>query len=138
MVKNAPAISEILLHLFKFIANDPIIGHNIAFDARILNAHAIALAHDRISNMFIDTLTLSRKIYKTEKKHDLDTVMNRLGIKVSGEKRHRTIGDVECTGVVFLKLLEHIQPYGVVKLEHLDRFCNTDYNIEDFQQLTLF
>lgn len=138
MVKNASVVSEKLPHLLEFIADSPIVGHNISFDVRILNENIVALSCSTISNMLIDTLALSRKIYKTEKKHDLDTVMDRLDIKVSGEKRHRAIGDVERTGIVFLKFLEHMQPYGIVKLEHLDRFCNTDSNIEDFQQLTLF
>ena len=138
MVKDAPIIDRVLPELFDFIGNDPLVGHNVAFDVRVLNEHLAGSGYDKMSNMLLDTLILSRKIYKAEKTHNLDIVMQRLGIKPSHDKRHRALGDVECTAMVFLKFLDILKQYNITTLEDIDRLCNTKCSIEDSQQIQLF
>lgn len=138
MVKNAPIIDQVLPELLAFMGDDPLVGHNVAFDARVLNEHTIALGHNEVPNILLDTLTLSRKIHKAEKTHNLDVVMQRLGIEPSCPKRHRALEDVECAAMVFMKFLDILKQYGIAKFEDIDRFCNTDCDIEDFRQSQLF
>ena len=138
MVKDAPIIDRVLPELFDFIGNDPLVGHNVAFDVRVLNEHLAGSGYDKMSNMLLDTLILSRKIYKAEKTHNLDIVMQRLGIKPLHAKRHHALGDVKCTAMVFLKFLDILKQRNITTLEDVDRLCNTRCDIEDFQQPRLF
>ena len=138
MVRDALVISQVLPKFLDFIGNDPLIAHGMSFDSRVLNEQTTALGHNEVSNMLLDTLTLSRKIYKKEKTHSLDAIMQRLGIKPSIKHRHRALGDVECTVMVFLKFLEILKQYDITTLEDIDHLCNTDCDIEDFQQFRLF
>ncbi|PIZ56840.1 hypothetical protein COY23_02410 [bacterium (Candidatus Torokbacteria) CG_4_10_14_0_2_um_filter_35_8] len=138
MVKDAPAIGQVLPGFLRFIKGSPLVGHNVAFDARVLNRHLSDLGNNEVSNMLLDTLTLSRKIHKKEKLHSLDAVMKRVGIKPPRKKRHRALEDVEYTAMVFLRLLDILKQYDITTLEAINRLCNTNCEIEDFQQPQLF
>ena len=138
MVKDAPVINQVLPGFLSFIRNDPLIAHSVSFDSRVLNEQTAMLGHNEVSNILIDTLTLSRKIYKKEKTHSLDVIMQRLDIKPSIKHRHRALEDVECTAIVFLKFLEILKQSNITTLEDIDRLCNADCNVDDLQQFRLF
>lgn len=138
MVKDAPVIDRVLPGFLDFIRNDPLIAHGMSFDSRVLNEQTTALGYNKVSNLLLDTLTLSRKIHKREKTHSLDVIMQRLGIKPSIKHRHRALGDVECTAMVFLNFLEILKQSNITMLEDINRLCNTDCDIDDLQQFRLF
>ena len=60
MVQSAPKIKQILPELLKFIEGSVLIGHNINFDLRFLNAELERNGFFQLKNSFIDTLSLSR------------------------------------------------------------------------------
>lgn len=103
MVKDAPFIDKVLPEFLDYIGNTPLIAHNASFDIGFLNFYLKALNMKRIENRIIDTLTLSREVFDTEKTHNLDIVAERLGLK-ENIKRHRALGDSILTAKVFLKL----------------------------------
>lgn len=137
MVKDAPVISEILPGFLEFIKYSPLIAHNIAFDAKVLNENLTALDYNQLSNVLLCTFVLSKKLYPNEKSHGLSAVIERLGIKVDIKQRHRALADVEATAMIFLKFLEILKQHRIIKLEEIDRLCNTKAKINDFQQLKL-
>lgn len=137
-VKFAPTIDRVLPDLLGFIGDNAILGHNIKFDARVLSEHLNDFEIRGIPNIFLDTLVLSRKLNKKGGSHNLDAVMEKLGIDFSGGRRHRALKDVECTALVFLKFVEILKEYNITTIEMIDRLCNTDAIVEDFLQLELF
>ena len=138
MVKDAPVISEILPGFLKFIGDSPLIAHNIAFDAKVFNENLTALDYNQLPNVLLCTFVLSKKLYPNEKSHGLSAVIERLGIKLDTKQQHRALEDVEATAAIFIKFLEILKQHRIITLEDIDRLCNTDAEVKDFQQLKLF
>ena len=139
MVEKAPTIDQVLPDLILALGEYPLVGHNITtFDSRVLNEQLEDCGHQKLTNVMIDTLILSKKLFKGEKQHNLDSVMQRLGVQRSGGKRHRAMEDVRCTAHVFLKLLEVLKESGITTLEGIDAFCSKDLKKTNEQQLELF
>jgi len=139
MVEKAPTIDQVLPDLLSFLGEYPLIGHNIAtFDSRVLNEHLEDHGYPKLTNVILDTMILSKKLFKGEKSHNLDAIMQRLGIQKSSGQRHRAMEDVRCTALVFLKLIEVLKGNGITTLEGVDRFCNEDPKTIKEQQTKLF
>ena len=104
MVENAPKLIEVLPDFLKYINNSPLIAHNAPFDIGFLNHYLKRYGFGFINNRIIDTLVLSKEVFDNEKRHSLDAVAKRLGLKYENIQRHRALGDVILTANVFLKL----------------------------------
>lgn len=102
MLKDAPVINQVLPKFIEFIKDDPLVAHNAIFDMRILNEQMAISGYNAVSNIFFDTLVLSRKLYKTEKSHKLKTIIKRLNIEQPHKERHRALTDAEYTAMIFL------------------------------------
>jgi len=138
MVKDAPTIDKVLPLFISFVGDAPLVAHNISFDAKVLNENLVVLGYNQLPNSLLCTFVLSKKIYPDEKSHGLDTVIEKLGIRVSSKGRHRAMGDVMATAEIFLRFLDILRQRGIVRLEDIGSLCSTDAKLEDFQQLKLF
>ncbi|MHA3838891.1 exonuclease domain-containing protein [Mycoplasma sp. HF14] len=105
MLKCEKPIDVVLESFLEFIADYPLVGHNIkSFDYRFLNHYANKKLNRTIENEIIDTLYLARR--------RLDLPHNTLGnlcdyyeIEYSAENNHRALADVVCTQEVFKRLI---------------------------------
>jgi DNA polymerase III subunit epsilon len=120
MVGRAPKAATILPRLREFIAERPIVGHNIGFDLNFLNYEA-----DRcgISPAFpttgVDTIALARRYLTGMRRASLDRVAGALHIPV--RDRHRALPDAQITAKVFLLLLARAREEGCETLDDLFR-----------------
>lgn len=140
MVEKAPTIDQVLPDLLNFLGNYPIVGHNISsFDSRVLNEQLRERGLEELQNAIIDTLVLSKKLFKDEKAHNLDALMTRIGIALdSNQQRHRAAEDVRYNALVLLKLLEILKEKGIVTLEDVLNFCSKNPAGPTEKQTTLF
>lgn len=90
MLKDKPVIEEIIIEILAFIGDDVIIGHNVLFDLGFISS---VLEMD-LSNMYIDTVWLSKITYPELRKHRLSDLTNYLGIYTN---THRAIDDCIAT-----------------------------------------
>lgn len=100
-VASAPDIQTLLPSFSAFIRNDILIGHNIGFDINILNHSGY-----EITNRYINTLRISRKLNKELEHHrlcDLAALYD-----VQPRQFHRALDDVITTARVFLCMRERI------------------------------
>lgn len=102
MVEDAPKIDKVLPKFIDFIGNNILIGHNVNFDINFIYDKAIELNLDPISNDFIDTLRLSRKLLPNLDHHRLSDLADYYNINKDGS--HRALKDVEIT----LELYNHL------------------------------
>lgn len=105
MVKDMPTIEEPLLHLYDMMRNYPVVGHNVRFDMRFLQAKGEELGIDFSlggTRYGVDTLSLSRSVLKGEPSHKLVAVANYFG--VANENAHRALDDCEMTLAILDKL----------------------------------
>ncbi|MBU1343975.1 MAG: hypothetical protein KKE44_16060 [Proteobacteria bacterium] len=115
ILKGKPDIQTIL-PLFKIYTYDTVlIGHNIAFDMKMLKVKE-KLTNTVFPNPVLDTLLLSAVLYPTNKQHDMESIAKRLGVNIIG--RHTALGDAITTAEIFLKLIPILNANGIFTLKN--------------------
>lgn len=91
--------------MFNHFKKSVVIGHNLSFDFWFISYEADKLGLEGPSLLFIDTLSLARKILPERNSYKLDELLKVFDIKVNGEL-HTAITDAEATRALFWKLVE--------------------------------
>lgn len=118
MVIEAPPIEAVLPAFLEFCGDAIVVGHNVRFDLSFLNAACERLGYQRFSKQFLDTLSLSRRLIRSEVRNlKLSTLARYFSAPV--QPTHRALDDAKATAHVFHKLLELVGTLGVTGLEDL-------------------
>lgn len=104
MLKNAPVFSDKIQEFLTFLENLPIVGHNILIDLSFLNRELTEFDYSPILNDYIDTLTVSQKLFPEFIHHKLTDIAKYYNIDLSG--MHRALNDCYITNSCFIKLYE--------------------------------
>lgn len=115
MVKDAPLINEVLPRFLDFIGDEILVGHNINFDINFVYDNLIKIGSDKLlSNNYVDTLRLARRILRNLKHHRLSDLAEYYNIDGTGA--HRSLKDCEITNQI-LNLLEEqvLRDYGTIE-----------------------
>lgn len=118
MVKESPSIDAVLPKFIDFIKDSIILGHNVNFDINFIYDNLIKCDMNPITNDFIDTLRLSRKLLPELKHHRLSDLADYYNINTVGS--HRSLKDVRMT----------IEVYNNFKKLALEKYSNVD-NFKD-------
>ncbi|MGL5956071.1 MAG: single-stranded-DNA-specific exonuclease RecJ, partial [Brevinema sp.] len=98
-------IIEALTQFLEFIGDLPLVGHNIiGFDMKFLQINLQRFFQKQIKNTPIDTLSISRVMFKSLKSHTLFSVGEYLGIYVDQSKLHRALTDVKLNAEVYRRM----------------------------------
>ena len=116
MVENAPSIDEVLPKFMDFIRDYIIIGHNANFDINFIYDNLEELNIPPITNDFVDTLRISRRLIPELKHHKLSDLANYFNIDTNGS--HRSLKDVEIT----LEVLKNLNTMIIEKHQNMDNF----------------
>lgn len=118
MVTGAPPIEAALPAFLEFCGDSVIVGHNVSFDLRFLQAEAVRLGYDKLTNRVSDTYALARRMIRHEVRNlKLGTLAAHLRSPVTPS--HRALDDAMATMHVFHSLLERAGSLGVTALEDL-------------------
>jgi DNA polymerase-3 subunit alpha (Gram-positive type) len=104
MVKSAPPIEEVLPQFLLYIVDSPLVAHNAPFDIGFLQHYIQQLGLKPLTNRVIDTLLLSKKVFSESIRHNMDAVLQRLGIPYNKKQRHRSMEDAYLTALSYLRL----------------------------------
>lgn len=110
MLSGAPPISEILPDFLKFISNNTIVGHNVNFDINFLYDEAVNI-NTFLSNDFIDTLRLSKRVYKDFPNHKLKTLIKKLNLPKN--RYHRALSDCFCTNALYINIKDFVRANNI-------------------------
>lgn len=91
MVADAPVFGEIAQQVYSLLQGCILVAHNSRFDCTMLR-HAFAREGISFSAPALCTVQLSRRLYPEFFKHNLDSMIQRMGIEVA--QRHRAMTDV--------------------------------------------
>lgn len=106
MVADAPTEKDIIPQLIEFLSDSLIIGHNVSFDLRFLEMAAHRCKID-VKYNYIDTVSVSRKLFPELPNHKLGTVAEHLDIV--SEPLHRAEADAEvCAEIIKIALENQI------------------------------
>lgn len=106
MLECAPGIEVVLPELKSFIGNSVIIGHNVNYDINFLYDAFKEYLNYEFSNDFVDTMRISRNLYKDAPHHRLIDLCSRYNIDYSGA--HRSLVDCQLTLQCYLHLIKDI------------------------------
>jgi DNA polymerase III epsilon subunit len=104
MVNGAPTIEEVLPRFLEYIEECPLVAHNAPFDIGFLQYNIARLGLRPLRNNVIDTMNLSKSVFKMSLSHNLDAMLRRLGIHYDRNDRHRSKEDAYLTALAYLKL----------------------------------
>ena len=99
MVRNSPAIHEVIDDLADFAGDLPILGHNVRFDVGFLQRQRILK-----DNVVLDTYELASVLLPTSSRYNLGTLAQTMGI--ISPIHHRALEDAQTTRQLYLVLLE--------------------------------
>jgi DNA polymerase-3 subunit epsilon len=124
-LEGQPVIERVLPSFHRFCEDSVLVAHNAAFDMRFLQLKE-ASSGVRFTQPVLDTLLLSAAVHPSHADHRLESIAERLGVRVIG--RHTALGDALLTGEIFLKLLPLLAERGVATLgEALEASRETYY-----------
>jgi len=114
MVDDQPTIDAVLPRFHAFVEDTVLVGHNLAFDMRMLQEKE-EVAEVCFDNPILDTLLLSAVIHPEEERHGLEDIAARLGVQPLG--RHTALGDAIVTGEIFLRMIPLLEERGIHTLQ---------------------
>lgn len=132
MVKDAPAIEKVILDFNEYIKDATLVAHNAYFDVGFIRKNLGDLGLS-ISNPILDTVPLSRFLYKDLKRHKLDVVAKHLGINMGNH--HRAIDDAKTTVKILHKSMEKLKEMGIENFRELNERSKEDI---DLKRLPMF
>ena len=97
----------VLQEFQKFLGNDIIIGHNVNFDIDFIYDSMENNLNEYLSNNYIDTLRLSRKVLPQLKHHKLDNLIDYFELEKRDE--HRALNDCILTNQVYINLANYLK-----------------------------
>ena len=118
MVKDAPTIEEILPDFMNYIGNDILIGHNVNFDINFIYDNLYRNKFDVLTNDFIDTMRISRKLLPELPHHRLIDLAKYF--KIDSINNHRSLKDCEIT----MNVYENLKEIALQKYDNVDEFKN--------------
>ena len=118
MVAPAPPIDSVLPAFAEFIGDAVIVGHNVRFDLGFLRANLARLGYPSLTNRFVDTYALARRLVRDELP---DCKLRTLArhFRTTAQPCHRALDDARATGEVLHGLLERTASLGVLALDDL-------------------
>ena len=92
MVENQPSFEQIARELKEELEGKIFVAHNARFDYGFIKASFKRIGID-FKPKVLCTVKLSRLLFPTQARHNLDTIISSHGLKVSA--RHRALGDAD-------------------------------------------
>ena len=125
MVADAPPITVVLPEFLAFVGDSLLVAHNAGFDTGFIR-YAAKEQGIPFENPYLDTVALSRYINTDLKVHKLDAVAKYFGL--GDFNHHRAVDDAEMLGLIYLKMLEKLEKFGIEDYGRLvsEIHANTD------------
>ena len=111
-VSRAPHFSSVSQGIEEFVAQHPVIGHNVNFDLRFLETHGLKLDNTRY-----DTWDLASILLPRTSEYSLGSLARRFGLE--HERAHQAIDDADATRQLFVALLREAQKLDPALLQYI-------------------
>ncbi len=132
MVFTAPKASEVMPKFLEFLGDGVLVGHNVNFDLRFLNATLGRTGHSTLFNKTLCTCRLARRLLPHLRSKSLDRVAEHLGIDF--QQRHRALADARTTAHILLHFLSRLSEEGEIE-EFTDLLSLQYKSISQFRKL---
>jgi len=106
-IANAPSFREVAAEIITRLKDYTFVAHNVRFDYGFIKAEFARLGASFTSKHFC-TVRLSRALYPTERRHNLDSIIERFDLTC--ENRHRALDDALSICTFYHKAKKMIEP----------------------------
>lgn len=103
MVAQAPCFEEVAAEVYGILKNHVFVAHNVSFDYSFVKQALYTSGFD-LDVQKLCTVRLGRKIFPGLPSYSLGNFCDQLGVKINN--RHRAMGDVWATSVLFEKMVK--------------------------------
>jgi len=116
MLMAEPTIDEVKPLFMDFIKGATLVEHSRGvFDLKFLkNKFEISTPH-----YYLNTLQMSKKLFRFEKKHNLESVCKRLNVELG--EHHHALDDAMATACVLMEFLKMLEKRGYRRLGDLQK-----------------
>jgi DNA polymerase-3 subunit epsilon len=118
MLADAPPIGQVLPSLIEFLRGSVVVGHNIRFDLRFLNAALDGAGYDRLTDAAVDTVPLARRLVRDDVP-DCRLATLATALRIEHLPTHRALDDALATTELLHLLIERATGFGVLALDDL-------------------
>ena len=103
MLADAPSIYTVLPRFADFAGDSVLVGHNVTFDIAFIQQKAKIYKDIKFLNPYVDTLSLTKKVYPNLKSYKLQDLIKEFDLKTYAA--HRALADVVATQQLYELLL---------------------------------
>ena len=107
MLEDASEIEEVLIKFKEFLGSDIILCHNVNFDVNFLYDNFKEYLGYNLTNDFVDTLRISRRVVPELAHHTLDDLVEFYNIPM--RDKHRALNDCSLTNQVYLEMCKMLE-----------------------------
>ncbi|MDO4179405.1 MAG: 3'-5' exonuclease [Phascolarctobacterium sp.] len=111
IVKNAPSLEAVLPEILAYIGDSIIVGHNVNFDINFLYEASMQIMGKPLTNDFLDTMRLSKKLYPDMKHHRLSDLVKKF--QVGDYVEHRALDDARQTLACLKRMKADMEDNGI-------------------------
>lgn len=117
MVADAPRFADIADEVYKRLEHRVFAAHNVDHDWAFVAGQLRDARTEAPPAARICTEKLSRRLLSSQRRHHLDALCGRFGIRVYG--RHRALGDARAAADILVRLLDEAERRGMRDLQGL-------------------
>ena len=126
MVAGKPPIGDILPKFLQFIDGCIVVGHNLQFDRRFLNAELVRAGLPKLPGPTLCTLRIARRLMRGLPSKSLAGLVDFFGITM--DRSHRAVHDAAATGDILLRFVRRLKnEYDIETVEELLGFQKRTY-----------
>jgi DNA polymerase III subunit epsilon len=110
-VLGAPHAAEALAAFSRFAGSSTLLAHNgHRFDIPFINAACMKARLQTRSIAYVDSIHLSKRVWTESRRHGLDAVIERLGLRSGTYRRHDARGDVALLAEAVTRMWRRLTP----------------------------
>ena len=128
MLATALPIASVLPDFRAFVGDSILIGHNVNFDINFIYDFSVYNSLPSFSNNFVDTMRISRRLFKELPNHKLHTLVSYFDINQPVE--HRALADCISTYYCYLKMKQHVQETGAALIADWEKYNSMSKSIK--------
>ncbi|MBU6428675.1 MAG: 3'-5' exonuclease, partial [Cyanobacteria bacterium REEB65] len=102
MVRDCPALADVLPTFLQFLGDAPVVAHNAAFDSNFLNFATMQLLGQAFEVELVDTMELAREVFPREKALSLERLLQLM--EKPAENLHRALNDARALASIYPEL----------------------------------
>lgn len=126
MVAGQPTMQEVLPAFLEFVGDSLLVSHNVSFEKGFLKAN-LKKNGLQLTNMWIDTLALSRLLLPTLNKFKIHIVAKKLGIERSDIQGIEA--DVNLIAEIFRRFVLKLESMKIEKWKQANELCAGNPNV---------